>query len=179
LPGEHEALRTLSDIRKHIRLVSWDMQAGYAYNLIGEEFVCSGRVGSIGMYYEPNEADRAEAHACLELVDALYLAERGIHTLSTGQLRRLFLARALIGSPEILLLDDPFAGLDARSRARIRELLHRLVESQGIQTIMTTPSPEDFLPQTAYLARLTRGRLESGVLSGHSCMRHARYIVDR
>jgi molybdate transport system ATP-binding protein len=165
LPGEREPLRTLSDIRRHIRLVSGDMQADYAYNLLGEEFVCSGLAGSIGMYYEPSKAERAEARACLELVDALHLADRAIRALSTGQLRRLFLARALIGSPEVLLLDDPFAGLDARSRARIRDLLHSLVENRGIQTIMTTPSPEDFLPQTAYLARLEKGRLESGALS--------------
>jgi molybdate transport system ATP-binding protein len=165
LPGEREALRTLSDIRGHIRLVSGDMQANYAYNLLGEEFVCSGRSGSIGMYYEPDEAERAEARACLELVDALHLAERAIRSLSTGQLRRLFIARALIGSPEVLLLDDPFAGLDARSRARIRDLLHNLVESRGIQTIRTAPSSGDFLPQTAYMALLKAGRLESGALT--------------
>ena len=141
------------------------MQASYAYNLLGEEFVCSGRAGSIGMYYEPDAAERAEARACLELVDALHLAERAIRSLSTGQLRRLCIARALIGSPEVLLLDDPFAGLDARSRARIRDLLHNLVESRGIQTIMTAPSSGDFLPQTAYMALLKGGRLESGALT--------------
>ena len=161
LPGERETLRTLSDIRRHIRLVSGNIQANYAYDLAGEAFVCSGRTGSIGMYYEPDEAERAEARACLELVDALPLAERGIRSVSTGQLRRLFLARALIASPKVLLLDDPFAGLDARSRARIRDVLHRLVESRGIQTIMTAPSLEDFLPQAAYLALLKRGRLET------------------
>ena len=162
LPGDKEALRTLSDIRRHIRLVSGDMQAKYAYNLLGEEFVCSGRAGSIGMYYEPDEAERAEARVCLELVDAAHLAERAIRSLSTGQLRRLFLARALIGSPKVLLLDDPFAGLDARVRARIRDVLRSLVESRVIQTIMTTPSPGDFLPQTGYLALLQDGRLEVG-----------------
>ena len=173
LPGEREALRTLSDIRRHIRLVSGDMQANYVYNLPGEEFVCSGRAGSIGMYYEPDESERAEARACLELVDALHLAARPIRSLSTGQLRRLFVARALIGSPAVLLLDDPFAGLDARSRALIRDILRSLVESRDIQTIMTTPSPGDFLPQTAYLARLTEGRLESGTF-GTRARRHSR-----
>jgi molybdate transport system ATP-binding protein len=160
LPGERESMRTLSDIRRHIRLVSGDMQANYSYNLQGEEFVCSGRAGSIGMYYRPDKSERIEARACLELVDALHLADRAVRTLSTGQLRRLFLARALIGSPKVLLLDDPFAGLDARSRARIQELLRTLVESRGIQTIMTAPSLEDFLPQTKYLAQLKEGRLE-------------------
>jgi molybdate transport system ATP-binding protein len=165
LPGERAPLRTLSDIRRHIRLLSGDMQANYAYDLIGEEFVCNGLADGIGMYYEAGEAERAEARACLELVDALHLADRRIRAVSTGQLRRLFLARALIGSPKVLLLDDPFAGLDARSRARIRDALHRLVESRDIQTIMTTPSPEDFLPRTAYLALLKGGRLESAVLA--------------
>ena len=164
LPGEHKPLRTLSDIRRHIRLVSGEMQANYAYNLIGEEFVCSGRTGSVGMYYKLDESERTEARVCLMLVDALHLADRAIRTLSTGQLRRLILARALVGFPKVLLLDDPFAGLDMRSRVRIRDLLHGLVNERKIQTIMTTPSPEDFLPQTAYLARLKEGRLESGTL---------------
>jgi molybdate transport system ATP-binding protein len=173
LPGEREPLQSLVDIRRHIRLVSGDMQANYAYNLLGEDFVCSGRTGSIGMYYDPDGAERAEARACLELVDALPLAERPIRSLSTGQLRRLFLARALIGSPEVLLLDDPFAGLDARSRARIRDVLHALVASRGIQTIMSTPSPEDYLPQTAYLALLTEGRLTGGKIETRA-RRHSR-----
>ena len=165
LPGEHGPLRTLSDIRKHIRLVSGYMQADYSYNLTGEEFVCSGRTGSIGIYHEPDMAERAEAGTCLELVDALHLANRAIRTLSTGQLRRLFLARALIDSPKVLLLDDPFAGLDAHSRARIRDSLHSLVENRGVQTIMVAPSFDDFLPQTGHLARLIKGRLEIGELS--------------
>ncbi|MDR2696133.1 MAG: ATP-binding cassette domain-containing protein [Deltaproteobacteria bacterium] len=179
LPGAGETLNTLSDIRRHIRLVSGDMQAHYAYNLLGEEFVCSGRAGSIGIYHEPDEAERTEARTCLEQVDALHLAERPIRSLSTGQLRRLFLARALVGAPEVLLLDDPFAGLDAGSRARIRDVLHNLVESRGIQTIMTAPSLGDFLPQTAYLARLTEGRLESGALSSPNSPPLAQSVAGR
>jgi len=171
LPGKREALRMLSDIRRHIRLVSGDMQANYAYDLRGEEFVCSGRTGSIGIYYEPDESERAEARVCLELVDALPLAERAIRSLSTGQLRRLFLARALIGSPEVLLLDDPFAGLDVRSRARVRDVLYNLVESRNIQTIMTAPSLEDFLPQATCLALLQGGRLEK--FYTHGAVAHA------
>jgi len=165
MPCGYKPLHTLSDIRKHIRLVSGDMQANYAYNLAGEAFVCSGRTGTIGIYHETEETERVEAHACLALVDALHLADRTIRSLSTGQLRRLVLARALIGCPNVLLLDDPFAGLDAHSRVRIRDLLHELVKSRNIQTIMTSPSVDDFLPQTAYLARIKEGRLESGILS--------------
>ncbi len=160
LPGASEPLKNLTEIRRHIRLVSGAMQATYAYNLSGEEFVCSGREGSIGLYHTPAGKERAEARACLERVDALHLADRPIRSLSTGQLRRLLLARALVGAPKILLLDDPFAGLDVNSRARVQNLLSNLLEAQGVQIIMTTASLRDLLPQTAYTALLEGGRLK-------------------
>lgn len=53
---------------------------------------------------------------------------RSIRLLSTGQLRRLFLARALTGDPDILLLDEPCSGLDAESRARYLDVLDHLAD---------------------------------------------------
>jgi molybdate transport system ATP-binding protein len=160
-PGASAPLRSLTEIRRHIRLVSGDIQAVYAYDLSGEAFVCSGREGSVGLYHEPDEAELEEARACLVAAEAPHLAARPIRSLSTGQLRRLLLARALIGSPEILLLDDPFAGLDPRSRGRMRELLSGLAQTRGIRIIMTASSPDDLPLPGARTALLENGRLKA------------------
>ena len=70
------------------------------------------------------------------------LGAQSIRHLSTGQLRRLFLARALVGGPDILLLDEPCSGLDAASRAQYLHLLDQLA-LQGIQMVFVSHHDED------------------------------------
>ena len=78
-----------------------------------------------------------QARARLDL-----LGQQSIRHLSTGQLRRLFLARALVGGPDILLLDEPCSGLDTASRAQYLHLLDQLA-AQGIQMIFVSHHNED------------------------------------
>lgn len=88
-----------------------------------EQVVLMGRLGlgsALG-WYRP--ADRAAARRALEQVEALDLAPRRIGTLSGGQLQRVLLARALAGTPEILILDEPTANIDQRMEGDIFDLL--------------------------------------------------------
>ncbi|MCO5760639.1 MAG: ATP-binding cassette domain-containing protein [Chromatiaceae bacterium] len=71
-------------------------------------------------------ADRAAARQALEEVEAADLAQRRIGSLSGGQLQRVLLARALAGSPRILILDEPTANIDQRLEGDIFDLLRRL-----------------------------------------------------
>ena len=130
LPGQGGHVEMLADVRKGVRLVSDLSQALYGFTLSGLELVCSGFDNSIGVYREFTEEERDEALRVMAGLfpegDAARVAEKSIRQLSSGQLRRLFLARALVGRPNILLLDEPCSGLAAESRARSLALLDRL-----------------------------------------------------
>lgn len=138
LPGQGGHVEMLADVRKGVRLVSDLSQALYGFTLNGLELVCSGFDNSIGVYREFTEAERDEALRVMAGLfpegDAARVAEKSIRRLSSGQLRRLFLARALVGRPDILLLDEPCSGLDAESRARYLALLDQLTGQPGQDT---------------------------------------------
>jgi zinc transport system ATP-binding protein len=90
------------------------------------DVVLMGRLGigpALGRY---RAADRAAAARSLREVEAADLARRGIGTLSGGQLQRVLLARALVGEPEILILDEPTANIDQRLEGEVFELLAAL-----------------------------------------------------
>ncbi|WP_291449328.1 ATP-binding cassette domain-containing protein [Desulfovibrio sp.] len=135
LPGQGGHVEMLADVRKGVRLVSDLSQALYGFTLSGLELVCSGFDNSIGVYREFTEEERDEALRVMAGLfpegDAARVAEKSIRRLSSGQLRRLFLARALVGRPDILLLDEPCSGLDAESRARYLALLDQLAGQPG------------------------------------------------
>jgi cobalt/nickel transport system ATP-binding protein len=85
---------------------------------------------------EPEARDRA--HAALALLGIEGLAGRVPHNLSGGEKRKVALAGALVMEPELLVLDEPFEGLDPESRAGLIELLHRLTHERGMTTVMST-----------------------------------------
>ncbi|WP_462331133.1 metal ABC transporter ATP-binding protein [Thiohalocapsa halophila] len=91
-----------------------------------EDVVLMGRFG-LGWRLGPwTRDDRAAAATALDEVEALDLRERQIGTLSGGQLQRVLLARALVGEPRLLILDEPTANIDQRLEGEIFELLAQL-----------------------------------------------------
>ncbi|MTJ94259.1 MAG: ATP-binding cassette domain-containing protein [Desulfovibrio sp.] len=149
LPNQGGHVTTLEAVRKGVRLVSDLSQALYGYSLNALDMVCTGFDNSIGVYRRFSEAERAEAKGRMALMFPEESAERlellgqqSIRHLSTGQLRRLFLARALVGGPDILLLDEPCSGLDAASRAQYLHLLDQLA-AQGIHMVFVSHHNED------------------------------------
>ncbi|MDR3362874.1 MAG: ATP-binding cassette domain-containing protein [Desulfovibrio sp.] len=138
----NDGAQTLADIRKRVRLVSDLSQALYSYPLDALEFVCTGFDNTVGVYREYTAREREEALNSMKLLDIAALAGRSIRMLSSGQLRRLFLARALAGKPEILLLDEPCSGLDAESRTNYLDILDKLAD-QGMHLVFVTHHEDD------------------------------------
>lgn len=142
LPGQGGRTSILQDIRKGVRLVSDLAQAQYGYSLNALELVCSGWDNTVGNYRDYSEEEVAQARAVMARLDCITLAEKSIRSLSTGQLRRLFLARSLLGSPDILLLDEPCSGLDESSRRQYLALLDKLAAG-GLHLVFVSHLPTD------------------------------------
>jgi len=85
----------------------------------------------------PTPRERQRAYAVLERLGIAQLAKRHIRALSGGQQQRAFLARALVANPRLLLLDEPTAGVDIKTRDDILHLLHEL-NHEGATIILTT-----------------------------------------
>ena len=83
-----------------------------------------------------------------------------VRSCSTGELRRLLLARALAGEPDLLLLDEPFSGLDAASRMEFMCLLDQLAR-QHIQMVMVTHHESDIIPAITHVLQLEGGRIKA------------------
>ena len=102
--------------------VDWD------FPITVRDVVVMGRYGRLGWFGRPNREDRQAAIEALELVAMSAFKDRHIRQLSGGQQKRVFLARALCQRAEVLLLDEPFAGVDAATEQAIFKLIERLVQ---------------------------------------------------
>ena len=96
-----------------------------------------GRVRRMGPLPWPSREDRRAGDQMLERLGIAGLERRHIRDLSGGQQQRIFLARALIGEPRLLILDEPTASVDVKTRD---DILHLLVELNrpGVTIVMTT-----------------------------------------
>ncbi|RDI55388.1 metal ABC transporter ATP-binding protein [Nocardia mexicana] len=101
------------------------------------DVVMTGRYGHMGWTRRPRRADRDAVDRALERVELTDLADRQIGRLSGGQRKRAFVARGLAQGATILLLDEPFAGVDKRSEATLTALLRELAAAGATVLIST------------------------------------------
>lgn len=122
-----KSLNDLSSIRKSVRLVSNKARTDYSYPLSGLDFILSGFDNVVGTYREFALEEIEEAREMARLFSLEKYVDSSIRELSAGQLARFFLARALVGSPDLLLLDEACSGLDAESRDLYLDALDKIV----------------------------------------------------
>lgn len=101
------------------------------------DVVMMGRYGHMGFTRRPRRADRAAVAEALERTGLTALAHRQIGALSGGQRKRAFVARGIAQEAELLLLDEPFAGVDRGSEATLRALLREMRDA-GRTVILAT-----------------------------------------
>jgi manganese/iron transport system ATP-binding protein len=102
-----------------------------------QDVVLMGRFGQIGWFKRPADHDRLLAAQSLEQMGISHLANTAIGDLSGGQQQRVFLARALAQEPHILLMDEPFTGIDAATQEITLALLEQL-EIQQVTILIST-----------------------------------------
>ena len=123
-PGRHVCIAYVEQ-RAH---VDW------RFPVTVQDVVLMGRVARIGVLRRAGSHDRQLVTESLERVGLQELARRQIGELSGGQQQRMFIARALAMQAELLLLDEPFSGLDAASQASLRRTLSRLPDGVTVLT---------------------------------------------
>ncbi|MFE4500796.1 metal ABC transporter ATP-binding protein [Rhodococcus sp. NPDC056743] len=109
----------------------------WSFPISVRDVVMMGRYGHMGFTRRPRRADRDAVADALERVQLTEFADRQIGQLSGGQKKRAFVARGIAQDASILLLDEPFAGVDKRSEATISTLLRELA-ADGRSILVST-----------------------------------------
>lgn len=115
-----------------------------------------------------------------EMLEAVHLGgmgERRTHELSGGQQQRVALARALAGKPRMLLLDEPFSGLDENLREEMRALVLSLHERFAMTSLMVTHDADEALSMSDRIIYLHEGRLVQAGTPGDLLLRPANAVV--
>jgi zinc transport system ATP-binding protein len=100
--------------------------------------VATGRLARRGWWRRLGPDDRRAVDHALESVDLAALGERRVAELSGGQQQRVLIAKALASEPELLVLDEPVAGVDAPSQGRFRDALVHLVREHGAAVFLVS-----------------------------------------
>jgi manganese transport system ATP-binding protein len=132
-------------------------EVDWAFPLSVRDVVMMGRYGFQGFTRRPHATDRAAVAEALERVELTDLADRRIGALSGGQRKRAFVARGIAQDARVLLLDEPFAGVDKRSETTIVRLLRELADDG--RTVLVSTHDLHALPQLADEAALLLHRV--------------------
>jgi iron complex transport system ATP-binding protein len=124
------------------------------------ETVLSGFFGSIGIWphHEVTPSMRESARAALEELDIAHLADERMTQMSSGEVRRAVIARALVHQPRALVLDEPTVSLDVRGRRELLAAMRRLVR-HGRSLVLVTHTLDDLLPEIVRVVTLRGGRV--------------------
>jgi iron complex transport system ATP-binding protein len=150
----------LQELRRHLGIVSPDLQVDFTREMTGLDAVVSGFFGSVGTWDHHDVRPRhiAAARAALVRAGAGHLAGRLMTEMSSGEGRRVLIARALIHGPEALLLDEPTTSLDFRAHLEFRQTMRRLAKG-GTSILLVTHMLEDVIPEIRRAILLSRGRI--------------------
>ncbi len=122
-------------------------------------------------------AQKEKIARLLEIVEAESLASRWPRELSGGQLQRIAIARTLAAEPTILLLDEPFAALDAPSRERISNNLHQWARERGIPVLTVTHNLEEVFAAGDEVLTMEEGRVDGAGHAGTSLAIHRERLL--
>ncbi|MDR1164009.1 MAG: ABC transporter ATP-binding protein [Candidatus Accumulibacter sp.] len=124
----------------------------------GLDMVLLGRARSISLFSAPRATDYAAARDALARLEAAHLADRAFDVMSGGERQLVLIARALVSSSAVLLLDEPTAALDWHRQAHVLNLLRQLADD-GLAVAFTTHAPQhalDFADQVLLMAEPER-----------------------
>ncbi len=150
----------LRELRKSIGWVSSSLQEKLHGGQKAEDLVVSGKYASIGLYDKPGAEDYDRAAALMEQLRCRHLQGRAYQTCSQGEQQKLLIARALMASPKLLILDEATNGLDFISKEGLLESIAQLAaEPQAPHMLYVTHHTEEILPIFSKTLLLRRGEV--------------------
>ena len=162
-----EQTETAIGVKDRFSVVSPELQERYLqqeWRLTAREVVFSGFANTDYVYSTPTAAQRVDAQAIVQLLGIEELLRRNVQQLSTGELRKVLIARALTGRPLVLILDEVCDGLDVRSRETLHAAIQRVAQS-GTQVLYATHREEELIPAITNVLELQDGRILSSTVA--------------
>lgn len=150
----------LFDLRHILGIVSNDWMQMCTRDYSGYEIALSGFFGSVGIWpnHEVTPEMERKTREVLDLLEISHLADRNTNEISSGEARRILIARALVHDPQALVLDEPSTSLDLHATHELREILRKLART-GITIIMVTHHLPDIIPEIARVILIKDGRI--------------------
>ncbi|MFZ0684843.1 MAG: ATP-binding cassette domain-containing protein [Terriglobales bacterium] len=148
------------ELRTFLGIVSNDLLSSCTGDTNGLDIVLSGFVSSTRIFpnhhFEPEH--RALARAALDRLGVSHLAERALEEMSSGEAKRVLIARALVHKPRALLFDEPCNSLDILAQHALRQTMRDLANS-GIGIILVTHELADIVPEIERVVLMSKGRI--------------------
>jgi molybdate transport system ATP-binding protein len=151
---------TLWEIKRHIGAVSSELQVQYRKRMSAYDVIASGFYDSIGLYQYPTPKQKAIADGWIELLKIGDISNQPYHQLSYGQKRMILLARAMVKSPALLIMDEPCHGLDISNRRRILRIIEMIGETPT-HLLYITNHRDEILNCITHVMRLHNGKVLS------------------
>ena len=144
------------DIKRHIGYVSPEMHRAYQRDLPAIDIVASGLHDSIGLYVRPRPEQRETCLHWMQRFGIAHLADRTFLRISSGEQRLCLLARAFVKSPDFLILDEPFHGLDDPNRLLATRIIEEYCANPAITLIIVSHYAEELPACITHHLRLQR-----------------------
>jgi len=147
-------------LRSHLGIVSNDLMLSCTGDACGRDVVLSGFFSSTAIYpnHTVDPAHIEKADAALAELKISHLADRPVCEMSSGEARRVLIARALVHQPQALLFDEPCNSLDLAAQQKVRQTMSALANS-GKAIILVTHELADIVPEIQRVVLLNRGRV--------------------
>jgi iron complex transport system ATP-binding protein len=150
----------VSELRRMLGIVSNDVEPFHGRAITGSEAVLSGFFSSVGLgsYHKVLEPMRQKCAEVMERLEISHLADRVVNEMSSGEGRRVMIARALVHDPRALLFDEPSNSLDVSAQMELRHTMSMLAQS-GIAVLLITHHLPDVVPEIERVIFVREGRI--------------------
>ena len=160
LLGETYGRTDWRELRKRVGIVSSSIHQLVEGHQTPLDTIIGGRHGVIGMWGEVRSSERNRAQRILRQIEAEAIRMRPWRVLSQGERQRVLIGRALMARPELLILDEPCAGLDPVAREHFLQFLGRLAQTRHAPTlVLVTHHVEEIIPVFSHVLLLRKGEV--------------------